>query len=251
MDKQISRLIEQIAELARLSPFPDINLTVPVEVTLENHGVESDNTKAIQWISLSADLQLPSLITDARCSFEFLNDDVDEIWHSDCPVADTGLLADEYGAVSRLIDFLRVGLGWRHQTPSLDKVILSKSTTTNASGFHTDHFPFGVTTHRSRGSAMRVIVNLGLEARVVCFLLPANEECLALGDEYCSDEYKRLGQSLEGAMLLIAVLPGYSYNAGIAGVRFDAHNVLHCGLPQAGSMAAVLTDWREHRPTKK
>ena len=56
MDKQISRLIEQIAELARLSPFPDINLTVPVEVTLENHGVESDNTKAIQWISLSADL---------------------------------------------------------------------------------------------------------------------------------------------------------------------------------------------------
>ena len=246
MDKQISRLIEEIVGQSLLSPFPDIDLTIPVEVKFLHYGIEKDATRDIQWVSLPSTPQLPSLIAEARRYFKFLDNDLEEVWHSKCPVADTGLLADEQGAVSRLIDFLREGLGWRHQVPSLDKIILSENTASKLSGFHTDHFPFGNKTYRSRGSATRIILNLGLEARVTCFLIPAREESFALGDEYCSEEYRRLGDLLNGATLLIAVLPGYSVGSRAVGVRFDAHEVLHSGLPQAGSMVAVITDWKAH-----
>lgn len=246
MDKRIRRLIEEVVMQARLSPFSDFNLTVPVEVIVQRHGVAIDKTKVIHWVWLAADLEQPSLIADARLSFESLDDDIDEVWHSDCPVADTGLLADKQGAISRLIDFLRVGLGWTNQVPSLDKIILSRNASTEVSGFHTDHFPFGTKTYRSQGSANRVILNLGFETRVVCFLLPDREEELSLGDEYCLDDYRRLGDTLKGARLIITLLPGYSKSTGIAGVKFDAHNVLHSGLPHAGSMVAVLTDWTDN-----
>ena len=161
MDKQIRELIREIAEQTVLSPFLDIDLTIPVEVKIQHHGVENDAGGAIQWVSLSSTPQLSPLIAEARDCFEFLDYDLEEVWHSKCPVADTGLLADEQGTVSHLIDLLREGLGWQHQVPSLDKIILSKSTSNKVSGFHTDHFPFGVKTYRSRGSARRIILNLG------------------------------------------------------------------------------------------
>jgi hypothetical protein len=244
MDKQIRELIREIAEQTALSPFLDIDLTVPVEVKIQHHGVENDAGSAIQWVSLPSAPQLLPLIAEARDCFEFLDYDLEEVWHSKCPVADTGLLADEQGTVSHLIDLLREGLGWQHQVPSLDKIILSKSTSNKVSGFHTDHFPFGIKTYRSRGSARRIILNLGLEARVVCFLIPARAKSLALGDLYCSEEYRRLGDLLKGATLLITILPGYLNGSLVSGVGFDAHEVLHSGLPQAGSMVAVITDWR-------
>ena len=246
MDKQIRKLIKEIEEKPVLSPFLDINLTIPVAVKMRHYGVESDMASAIQWVSLPSNPQISSLIAEAKVCFGSNDNDLEEIWHSKCPVADTGLLSDQQGAVSHLIDFLREGLGWQHQVPSLDKIILSKSTANKLSGFHTDHFPFGIKTHRSRGRARRIILNLASEARVVCFLIPSRQETLALGDEYCPEEYKSLGDLLTGATLFIAILPGYSNGSIVSGVGFDAHEVLHSGLPQVGSMVAVVTDWRAY-----
>jgi hypothetical protein len=130
--------------------------------------------------------------------------------------------------------------------PSLDKVIWSKRSANEVSGFHTDHFPFGSATRRSRGSATRVIVNLGSEPRVVCFLLPNGEGRLPIGDDYCPHEYQSLEGLLDGATLLLASLPPLSQEIGAAGVRFDAHNVLHSGLPYRGALVAVITDWRDY-----
>jgi len=41
-------------------------------------------------------------------------------------------------------------------------------------------------------------------------------------------------------------LPPLSQEIGAAGVRFDAHNVLHSGLPYQGALVAVITDWRDY-----
>lgn len=243
MNRQTNRLIDKIVKQRVLSPFTDIDLTIPVTVKFQEHGFNNDFSEAINWVSLPSTSELPLLITEAKYYLKSLDYDVEEVWHSKCPVADTGLLADEQGAVSKLIDFLREKLGWRHQDPSLDKVILTKNTSNKLSGFHTDHFPFGVKTYRSHGHAERIIVNLGVEDRMVCFLIPAFAKSLAIGDEYCPQEYKNLGKILKGSTLLIAVLPGYLSGSILAGVKFNAHQVLHTGLPHAGSMVAVITDW--------
>ena len=243
MDSHITHLIEDVANSRCISPFLDIDLSVSVDVRLVDHGDETADNSAIEWVTIPVDPELPKLITNAIGSSEFLNKDVEEVWHADCPVKDTGLVADSEGAVSRLIDTLRAGLTWPHQNPSLDKVIWSKSSANEVSGFHTDHFPFGYATRRSRGSATRVIVNLGIQPRVVCFLLPKGEQELPLGDVYCPAQYRNLGGLLVDARLTIATLPPCSGGAGLAGVQFDAHNVLHSGLPYEGAMVAVITDW--------
>lgn len=245
MDSQITKLIDAVRDRGSVSPFIDIDLTVPVEVLVLNHGDETLGHSGIKWVTLPFDPELPALIANAKSSSAFLREDVEEIWHADCPVGETGLLADEEGAVSRLINKLREGLAWPHQIPSLDKVILSKSAAWQVSGFHTDHFPFGDGTRRSRGSATRVITNLGMKSRFVCFLLHNGERALPLGDDYCSDDYKGLTSLLTGAVLIITALPPYSHSSGIAGVEFDAHNLLHCGLPYQGAVAAVITDWNK------
>lgn len=246
MESQVARLIEAVKNSGRVSPFVDIDLNVPVEVSCVSHGDKTANNSAIQWVTIPVDPELPNLIASAIDSPEFLNEDVEEVWHADCPVKDTGLVADSEGAVSRLIDSLRSGLDWPHQIPSLDKVLWSKSSANEVSGFHTDHFPFGVATHRSRGSATRVIANLGTQPRVVCFLLPNGESRLPIGDEYCPCEYQSLEGLLDGATLLLASLPPLSHEIGAAGVGFDAHNVLHSGLPYRGALVAVITDWRDY-----
>ena len=138
------------------------------------------------------------------------------------------------------------GVAWPHQLPSLDKVIWSKSSATKVSGFHTDHFPFGSATCRSSGGATRVIANLGVHPRVVSFLLPNSAGQLPLGNEYCPREYKSLAGLLKGATLVFASLPAYSLESGVAGVQFDAHNVLHSGLPYQGAIAAVITNWTKY-----
>lgn len=246
MDSEIIELIDAVRDRGSVSPFIDIDLTVPVEVLVLNHGDETHGHSGIKWVTLSVDPELPALIANAKNSSVFLREDVEEIWHADCPVGETGLVADEEGAVSRLINNLRESLAWPHQIPSLDKVILSKSGARQMSGFHTDHFPFGDSTRRSRGSASRVITNLGVKSRFVCFLLHNGGGALPLGDDYCSDEYKGLISLLTGAALIITALPPYSHLSGVAGVEFDAHNVLHCGLPYQGAVAAVITDWNKH-----
>lgn len=246
MEGQITRLVEAVTESGRVSPFIDIDLSVSVEVSCVIHGDETADNRSIQWVTIPVDPALPALITGALESPEFLNEDVEEVWHADCPVRDTGLVADSDGAVSRLIDSLRCGLTWQHQIPSLDKVIWSKRSANEVSGFHTDHFPFGAATRRSRGSATRVIVNLGSEPRVVCFLLPNGERRLPIGDDYCPREYQSLEGLLGGATLLVVSLPPLSQDIGAAGVRFDAHNVLHTGLPYRGALVAVITDWRDY-----
>jgi len=245
VDSHITRLVDAVANSGCVSPFLDIDLSVSVEVRCVNHGDETADNSAIQWVTIPGDPELPTLITNALASPEFLNEDVEEVWHADCPVKDTGLVADSEGAVSRLIDSLRSGLTWPHQTPSLDKIIWSKRSANEVSGFHTDHFPFGSAIRRSRGSATRVIVNLGIQPRVVCFLLPKGEQELPLGDDYCPAQYRNLGGLLVDARLTIATLPPYSGDADVAGVQFDAHNVLHSGLPYKGAVVAVITDWNE------
>lgn len=246
MQSQITRLIEAVTNNGLVSPFIASDLSVPVEVSYVSHGDETTDHRSIQWVTIPVDPELPTLIRGALESPEFLNEDVEEVWHADCPVRDTGLVADSDGAVSRLIDSLRSGLTWPHQIPSLDKVIWSKRSANEVSGFHTDHFPFGSATRRSRGSATRVIVNLGSEPRVVCFLLPNGEGRLPIGDDYCPQEYQSLEGLLDGATLLLASLPPLSQEIGAAGVRFDAHNVLHSGLPYQGALVAVITDWRDY-----
>jgi len=246
VDSHITRLVDAVANSGCVSPFLDIDLSVSVEVRCVNHGDETADNSAIQWVTIPGDPELPTLITNALASPEFLNEDVEEVWHADCPVKDTGLVADSEGAVSRLIDSLRSGLTWPHQTPSLDKIIWSKRSANEVSGFHTDHFPFGSATCRSRGSATRVIANLGAQPRVVCFLLPNGERRLPIGDDYCPREYQSLEGLLGGATLLVASLPPLSHEIGAAGVRFDAHNVLHSGLPSRGALVAVITEWRDY-----
>jgi hypothetical protein len=246
VDSRITSLVDGVVTRRCLSPFLDIDLKVSVEVSHLSHGDETPSNSAIQWVTIPVDPELPKLISNAIKSPEFLNEDIEEIWHADCPVAGTGLVADRKGEVSILINNLRKGLAWPHQLPSLDKVIWSKSSATKVSGFHTDHFPFGSATCRSSGGATRVIANLGVHPRVVAFLLPNSAGQLPLGNEYCPREYKSLAGLLKGATLVFASLPAYSLESGVAGVQFDAHNVLHSGLPYQGAIAAVITNWTKY-----
>ena len=230
-----------------IKPFHQSEQVVPIREWLTIDGSKPQTVN--EYLSVVA-VDCPRIekhLGPAVSNIQTLSAEFEEIWHRDFPEGDTGLIADSAGHCSDLLDSLRLATGWPLQTPSLDKLILTKHRSAGYRGFHTDDFSMVPNRAPELGTAERIIFNLGPETRRVAFLIKsADQQSTAPAVKTSKLSPFAIENSRPPALISTVVLAGRS-SLGVLGVRFDAQRTMHLGLASVGSIAAVLTSWVSYK----
>lgn len=176
-----------------------------------------------------------------------LPEDQTDLFHQDYRLLDSGNSVDTVGVASSLLNGLRRELKLNSAIRCFDKVSLKRYEQTSLTGFHIDYFDQdGDIYTKAEGHMYRYFVNLGKEARYLCFAwIPRDVIRNEFPVRYHEQALLRFLEIYPRFDVVILPIPAPTARE-IFAVSMNVFDVLHTTYGMAGDLCGIVTDWLPH-----